>query len=388
MRREDLIEALDELETKVEYDGYFCSIQDAVIIVTLGSLCELKSVMRMHAWATTETVSTFLAKAFGIKRIPCYGWLLELLALITPDSLNRCMMKFVASLCPDLISDLEKEQEKQKAKKKRPVTVALDGKTIRSTAKMSKYDSPLHIVSAYASELGVTLAQKSVEGKSNEIPAVQELIKTLEISGCIVVADAMNCQIETAKAIVEAKADYLLCAKSNQQTLKADIEEYVQDDRLRSKMNSITKREKGHGRIEIRSAFTTNDVSWMPGGRQWPELKCIGAIRTHFEYKGKVTEQWHYYISSKELTAADLLHHARMEWGVETMHWLLDVRYREDYFRAQNENIQKNMNMSRKLALNLARVYKNKHSKKTPLSHIMFDCLMDPHHLLTVLGKN
>ena len=126
----------------------------------------------------------------------------------------------------------------------------------------------------------------------------------------------------------------------------------------------------------------------MSGGRQWPELKCIGAIRTHFEYKGKLTEQWHYYISSKELTAADLLHHARMEWGVETMHWLLDVRYREDYFGAQNENIQKNMNMSRKLALNLARVYKNKHAKKTPLSHIMFDCLIYPHHLLTVLGKN
>ena len=77
-----------------------------------------------------------------------------------------------------------------------------------------------------------------------------------------------------------------------------------------------------------------------------------------------------------------------MEWGVETMHWLLDVRYREDYFRAQNENIQKNMNMSRKLALNLAGVYKNKHAKKIPLSHIMFDCLMDPHHLLIVLGKN
>ena len=145
MEREDLIEALDELETEVEYDGYFCSIQDAVIIVTLGSLCELKSVMRIHAWATTETVSTFLAKAFGIKRIPCYGWLLELLALITPDSLNRCMMKFVASLCPDLISDLEKEMEKQAVKEKRPLTVSLDGKTIRFTVKMTKYDSPLHI---------------------------------------------------------------------------------------------------------------------------------------------------------------------------------------------------------------------------------------------------
>ena len=291
---EELIDALDELETEVEYDGYFCSIKDAVIIVTLGSMCELKSVMRIHSWATTGTVSKFLAESFGIKRIPCYGRLPELLALIKPDSLNCCMMKFVASLCPELIAELEKEQEKQAKKEKRPVTVSLDGKTIRSTAKMSKYDSPLHIVSAYASELGVTLAQKSVEGKSNEIPAVQELIKTLEISGCIVVADAMNCQIETAKSILEANADYLLCAKSNQPTLKADIEDYVQDDKLRAKMNSVTKTEKGHGRIETRSAFTTNEVSWMPGGRQWPGLKCIGAIKTHFECKGKVTEQWHY----------------------------------------------------------------------------------------------
>ena len=129
---EELIDALDELETEVEYDGYFCSIKDAVIIVTLGSMCELKSVMRIHSWATTKTVSKFLAESFGIKRIPCYGWLLELLTLIKPDSLNCCMMKFVASLCPELIAELEKEQEKQAAKKKRPVTVSLDGKTIRS----------------------------------------------------------------------------------------------------------------------------------------------------------------------------------------------------------------------------------------------------------------
>ena len=146
---EELIDALDELETEVEYDGYFCSIKDAVIIVTLGSMCELKSVMRIHSWATTKAVSKFLAESFGIKRIPCYGWLLELLALIKPDSLNCCMMKFVASLCPELIAELEKEQEKQAAKKKRPVTVSLDGKTICSTAKIIRFlgvtisDSPL-----------------------------------------------------------------------------------------------------------------------------------------------------------------------------------------------------------------------------------------------------
>ena len=95
-------------------------------------MCELKSVMRIHSWATTKTVSKFLAESFGIKRIPCYGWLLELLTLIKPDSLNCCMMKFVSSLCPELIAELEKEQEKQAKNKKRPVTVSLDGKTIRS----------------------------------------------------------------------------------------------------------------------------------------------------------------------------------------------------------------------------------------------------------------
>ena len=115
---DDLIDALDELETEVEYDGYFCSIQDAVIIVMLASMCELKSVMRIHSWATTATVSKFLAKAFGIKQIPCYCWLLELLALIKPDSLNRCMMKFVASLCPELIGELEKRDGEAGSKEK------------------------------------------------------------------------------------------------------------------------------------------------------------------------------------------------------------------------------------------------------------------------------
>lgn len=385
---EKLIDALDELETEVEYDGYFCSVKDAVAIVTLGSLCELKSVMRIHAWASTETVRNFLAKEFKIEHIPCYGWLTELLALIKPDSLNMCMMKFVQSVCPELAEEVEKEAERQNAKKKRAHTIAIDGKTVRSTAKMSKYDSPIHIVSAYASEIGVTLGQKSVSGKSNEIPAVRELIKTLEISGCIVVADALNCQVETAQAILDAKTDYLLCAKDNQQTLKNDIREYVDDENLRKKMRTITKTEKGHGRTETRTAYVTDDVSWMPGGREWPGLKCIGAIKTHFEYKGKATEEWHYYISSSSLSAEDLLHHARMEWGVEAMHWLLDVRYREDYFRAQNENLQKNMNMSRKLALNIARIYKNKNCPREPMSHIMFDCLMNPTHLLDVIGKN
>ena len=106
---------------------------------------------------------------------------------------------------------------------------------------------------------------------------------------CMVVADALNCQRETAEAIVEAQADYLLSAKGNQKELMNDIEQYVQDEKLHATMDSVTRTEKGHGRIERRSAYTNGDISWQPGGREWPTLKCIGAVHTRFETSKGVT---------------------------------------------------------------------------------------------------
>ena len=380
-------EALEELETEKEYDGYFCSIKDAVIIVILGSLCELRSVKRIHMWAQAEHVRRFLAEKFNIKRLPCYWWLLSLLAMIKSESLNRCMKKWVLSVAPQLAEKIEAEEAEQNKKKKKKVTVAIDGKEIRSTGKMKKYDSPLHIVSAQIGELGLTLAQRTVASKSNEIPAVQELIKELEIAGCMVVADALNCQIETAQAIIEAKADYVLSAKGNQKELMSDIAEYVQDEKLRAKMDSTTRTERGHGRKETRSAYTTDDVSWQPGGRAWPALKCIGAVHTRFETSKGVTEQWHYYISSKALSAKELLHHARTEWSVETMHWLLDVHFDEDRCRVHSKNIQQNLNMLHKFALNIIRIHKRETQSKLALNGIMLRSLMNPYDLLPLLGK-
>jgi len=388
MRWEELEDALEVLETEREYDGYFCSIKDAVIIVISGSLCDLQSVKKIHEWATTEYIRTFLAETFGIKRIPCYWRLLSLLAIIRPESLNKCMKQWVASVVPALAAKLETEEEEQsKKKKKQPLTIAIDGKAIRSTGKMKKYDSPLHIISAQIGELGLTLAQRTVDSKSNEIPAVPELIKELEIKGCMVVADAINCQIETAEAIIEAEADYLLSAKGNQEALMNDIAEYVQDTKLRATMDSITRTEKGHGRKERRSAYTSDDVSWQPGGRVWPELKCIGAVHTRFETSKGVTEEWHYYISSKALRAEELLHHAREEWSVETMHWLLDVHFDEDRCRVQSKNVQQNLNMLHKFALNIIRIHKRETQSKLPLNGIMFRALMNPQALLPLLGK-
>ena len=252
---------------------------------------------------------------------------------------------------------------------------------------MEKYNQPLHIVSAQLSELGVTFGSRSVDGKSNEIPAVQKLLKELDLSGCMVVADALNCQKKTAQAVVDGKGDYLLSVKKNQGNLKKDISDYVQDPELQAGMDKHVTKEKNRGRIETRTAFTADDISWLNGKEEWPKLRCIGAIHTQFEEKGKKSSEWHYYISSRPLRARELLHHARMEWGVESMHWLLDVHFDEDFCRIQNKTIQENLNMLRKFALSIMKVYKKSTASKQPLSHIMFQCLLDPLSITSVLSN-
>ena len=360
MKNNGITEYFEEVEITREYDGYYYSVSEAITIVILGSICGLKNVCQIHQWAESDRVSEFLKEKFEINRIPSYYWLLCLLKLIKQDSLNRCFVNWAYSFVPE------------KAEK---LTIALDGKTICSTTQMASYGNPLHIISAQLSELGITLAQKTVDGKSNEIPAVQNLLEELNIKGTIVVADALNCQKETAGIIVDGGGDYLLCVKDNHPTLKQDIEDYIQDSKLQATMEKFSKTEKNRGRIETRTAFVTTDIEWLEQRKDWKNLCCIGAR----------SSEWHYYISSCPLTPEQLLHHARMEWAVETMHWLLDVHFEEDWCRIEDRNIQQSLNMFRKFALNLIKLYKSETGSKKALSKIMFDCLLDSSNIIRIL---
>ena len=365
-------EYFEEIETTEAYDGYYYEIVEQVSVVVLGSLCGLKNVSQIHQWAESEAVGKYLKEEMGIERIPCYYWFLCLLKLVKPSSLNACLMRWAEEMLPE---------------RREGLTVVVDGKTIRSTEKMGKYERPLHIVSAQLSELCVTFGSRSVDGKSNEIPAVQKLLKELDLSGCMVVADALNCQKKTAQAVVDGKGDYLLSVKKNQGNLKKDISDYVQDPELQVGMDKHVTKEKNHGRIETRTAFTTDDISWLYGKEEWPKLRCIGAIHIQFEEKGKKSSEWHYYISSQPLRAQELLHHARMEWGVESMHWLLDVHFDEDFCRVQSKTIQENLNILRKFALSIMKVYKKSTASKQPLSRIMLQCLLDPLSITSILSN-
>lgn len=373
METKKLLEIFGEVETEREYNGYYYSVAEAISIVVLGSLCGLKNVSQIHQWAESEKTREFLKEKFAIERIPCYYWLLSLLKMVKPDSLNRCLSRWVGSLLSENRDGL---------------TISVDGKTVRSTEKMKDHQQPLHIISAQLSELGLTFASKSVTGKSNEIPTVQKLLEELDISGCLVVADALNCQKETAKTIVKGKGDYLFSVKGNQPTLMEDIQDYIQDDQLRGGMETQRKQEKNRDRIETRTAYVTTDVEWLAQKKEWKGLACVGAIHTQFQTREKKTSEWHYYISSRTLTALELLHHARMEWAVESMHWLLDVHYGEDYLRVVNRTIQENMNLLRKFAIGLMKQFKEKTSSKRPFSKLMFDCLLDFTTILRVLSQN
>jgi len=296
--------------------------------------------------------------------------MLCLLKLIDPKSLNQCFMNWVQSFLPNGAQAM---------------TLSFDGKTIRSTGKMGKYNSAMHIISAHIAQLGITLAQKKVDDKSNEIPAMRELIGLLEVEGCMIVADALHCQKETAATIVKKQADYLLSVKDNQETLKQDIEDYIQDDSLRQTMNTASTLESNSGRIERRQAFITHDIDWLYGKNEWTGLASIGAINTQFTTPKGTSDEWHYYISSRKLTAEELLKHARLEWSVESMHWLLDVHFSEDFCRIEDETVQQVLNMVRKIALNCAKTYKQKSNTKRPLSKIMFECLLEFDFLINVL---
>ena len=370
MKKIAIREHFDEVETTKEYKGYTYSIGDALSIVILGSICGLRNVSQIHQWAESKQVSTFLRKHFGIKNVPCYYWLLCLLKIIKPASLNRCFVQWVQAMV---------------AENGIKATLSFDGKTIRSTGAMERYESPLHIISAHIAELGITLGQQAVSGKSNEIPAMRELLDTLQIEGCMIVADAMHCQKETARTILANRADYLLNVKDNQETLKCDIADYVREETLRKAMDTATTVEKNGGRIEKRSAYATNDVSWLQGKDQWAGLVCIGAIHRQCESKVGSSSEWHYYISSRQLTALELLRLARMEWSVESMHWLLDVHFSEDFCRVEDETVQQNLNMVRKIALNTIRRFKNHSASKRAFSKIMLDCLLDPLCILPLL---
>jgi len=289
--------------------------------------------------------------------IPCERWLRALVNRVDPLTFGRCFEAWIQALWPG-----------------RHDLIAIDGKTSRRTSDERKGLKALHTLSAYATNAHLTLAQLSVPEKTNEITAIpvllDQLAETGQLEGALVTIDAMGCQVEIAAKIVAHEADFLLPLKGNQPTMEAEVAAYF-ETAPKEELVTKTTIEKGHGRIETRLYTASKTVDWIAGDRSYPGKPRFQGIRTILrvvnktEYADRCTFDTRLYISSAPLDIERLAAGARGHWGVESMHWLLDVEFKDDLSRYRAGHGAKNMAVVRRFTLGLVRANKSKGSVKS-----------------------
>lgn len=239
--------------------------------------------------------------------------------------------------------------------------VAIDGKT--ACGSRDGHNTALHTISAYATASGLCLAQEHTRGKGNEISAIKALLDTLALKGCIVTIDAIGCQTGIAQKILERGGDYLLAVKGNQEALANALREFFAEGETAGfgalPVGRYQTIEKDHGRIETRRALWVTDLSWLDRKlrEHWPKLAGVGMIERRREISGTVSVERAFYIGSKGVTTAEsFAKAARSHWGIEnSLHWVLDVTFREDVCRVRKDHAPHNFATLRKFALSLLR---------------------------------
>ena len=289
--------------------------------------------------AKSAWLSTFLCLKHGI---PCHDTFNRVFARINPEQFQACFLSWIQS-----VSRLTAGQ-----------VVAIDGKKLRGSYDLMEGKAAIHMVSAWASANRIVLGQVKVDEKSNEITAIPELLRVLAIAGCIVTIDAMGCQKEIASTIIDCDADYVLAVKENQPLLYADIErvfrEKLQQDDGSVDLQSFRSEDQGHGRTEIRTTWTTDDLQSLQTRTEWEGLKSIGMVVAERTANGQTSIATRYYISSLVNDAQRMGQSARIHWSIENeVHWVLDVAFSEDASRICKDHSPHNMAILRHIALNL-----------------------------------
>lgn len=311
--------------------------------------------------------------------LPCSNTYLRVFAAIDPLAFYQCLREFALSCQPELEGQL----------------INIDGKALRGSRQSGA--ATVQMVSAWAAQSGLTLAQEAVDSKSNEITAIPKILAQLDLTGAVVSLDAMGTQREIAQTIQDSKSDYLLALKGNQQTIHdqvvAAFEEVSQgvEDETSSKEKNIqehTTVNKGHGRIEYRKATVISSSEWLGEEviAQWAGLKSLIRIESETLLgKGKFRRESRYYLSSLEGDAQKLLEYTRAHWSIENQcHWVLDVIFNEDGCRARTGNAAANLSTLRRIALNLLK--QNKQYPKESLRGKRFYALVDFSYLESLMG--
>ena len=344
---------------------------DILKLVMISVLCGMDELDKMIDYGKSK--KEFLEKEFGIKSIPSKSTLTRIFVMIDPKWLSLSIVGIVQSLI--------KEKHTQ---------IMLDGKAIKSTDAIKSIGKMMNIVTAYTNT-GISLLQKTVDNKTNEIPAVKELIDMLDVKGMIITADAMHCQKETAEKIVNNGGDYVLQLKANQKSFYEDVyamfdDKYMDETDKNCEYEIYKTEEKSHGRIERRTCYVLNEIAFFTDYlANWKGLKKIFAVVREVEKDNKVTKEISCYLSSKNTTAENLLSYTRKHWEIESMHHILDVTYDEDRCKLLSQRAQENLNIFRKMGISIHKNYLK--NKKQTVKSNMFNCLLNDNLLLEVIGN-
>ena len=307
---------------------------DILILVMGAVICGVTELIEMMVYFENNT--EFYKEKFAIEAIPSKSTFSRVLSTINPKIVGDVIVD-IMKRHTQIIGDI----------------IAIDGKAVCGTSVPGKPHSALLILNVYATESGITLSQSSIqtEDKTNEIPVVQELLKSLTVEDKTITADAMHCQKETCKIIKDGKGDYVFGIKGNQHNFYKDIKLFLDDDSNHQYMNTFETLEKNGGRIEKRIIRVSEDISWIPNMNKWAGLKSIFSVTRIITTAGVTTDETGYYISSLEANPERLLYVSRSHWMIESMHWSLDVVFNEDNNGFYSNNTQQVMNVFRKLAL-------------------------------------
>jgi predicted transposase YbfD/YdcC len=314
---------------------------NVVVIAICAVICGADDFVAIAKFGRTkrEWLARFLDLETGI---PSHDRFNAIFAAIKPAEFEKCLLSWITALHE--ITDGQ--------------VIAIDGKTLRRSFDTANGKAAIHMVSAWATANHISLGQVVVDAKSNEITAIPKLLEMLELSGAMVTIDAMGCQTEIARRIVEAGADYCLAVKDNQPTLHQGIidyfESHVEDDFAGVRMRYHTTDEKGHGREETRHYMICPVPEDLPDRSRWPGLKAIGVAINITERDGKTVGENRYYILSKFVAAGRFADAVRSHWAIENrLHWQLDVTFQEDHCRIRQGHADANFSILRRTALSL-----------------------------------
>jgi predicted transposase YbfD/YdcC len=318
-------------------------LMDIITIAVCGIICGADSWVDLELFGKCkeEWLRGFLELPNGIPSHDTFG---RVFARLDAQQFQECFLEWVRA-----INTLTRGQ-----------VIAIDGKTLRGSHDQSLGKAAIHMVSAWAAENRLVLGQTKVAEKSNEITAIPELLAVLDIAGCIVTIDAMGCQKEIARLIIEESGDYVLALKENQGQLYQEVKELFEDEDLVTAVGDVHEAvNKGHGRLEHRQCWSIADqecLSYLNSRGEWEGLGSVAKVTGERRIGERVSIESRYYISSLPGDAQQLLWAVREHWGIENcVHWVLDIAFREDESRVRKGHGQQNLATMRHMALNLLR---------------------------------